>query len=137
MSAHGWPEAFLRVLSRDQIIDPNYLFSVFDNGTVYCKACGGPITEDRESHRQFHAAELDELLEERRVDASERRQEALRAARTRKAEKPLESEENSLQEWDRIIKKSRAQASDLGAIADVILGEHGPDCACAECLEAF
>jgi hypothetical protein len=115
MSAHGWPEAFLRVLSRDQIIDPNYLFSVFDNGAVYCKACGGPITEDRESHRQFHAAELDELLEERRVDASEKRQEALRAARKLKAEKP----------------------SDLGVIADVILGEHGPNCACAECLEAF
>jgi hypothetical protein len=115
MSAHGWPEAFLRVLSRDQIIDPNYLFSVFDNGTVYCKACGGPITEDRESHRQFHAAELDELLEERRVDASERRQEALRAARA--------------------IKVARDSTTRVVKLAESAV--HGPNCACAECLEAF
>lgn len=133
MSAHGWPEAFLRVLSRDQIIDPNYLFSVFDNGTVYCKACGGPIAEDREGHRQFHAAELDELLEERRVDASTKRQEALRAARSARATAKVSAEENTLETWNKINKDSRD--SQWEGFGDFL--KHGPECPCEACVEAF
>jgi len=117
MSAHGWPEAFLRVLTKDQILDPNYLFSVFRQG-LFCKACGNYVTENREDHLEFHRTELESLLEERRVDTLEKRQEALRAARRRKAAKP-------------------PIESDLGVIADAILGEHGPNCVCTECVEAF
>lgn len=118
MSAHGWPEAFLRVLPPEQILDPHYLFSVFSNGSVYCKACGRPIAENREDHLEFHRTELETLLEERRVSTAEKRQEALRAARSAKVQHT-------------VIK------SDLGAVSDVILGEHGPDCECPECQEAF
>ena len=110
MTAHGWPEAFLRVLPKEQILDPGYLFSVFNSGTVYCKACGTLITENREDHAEFHRTELETLLEERRVDTLERRQEALRAARSARVTIKLTEAENLT---------------------------HGPNCACNECQEAF
>lgn len=123
MSATGWPDAFLAHFSPEQILTENYLFSTFADGRVYCKACGDFPEENREDHLDFHRQELEIRLEERRQDASERRQEALRAARTRKAAEHT------------VIELS--EPSDLGVIADAILGEHGPNCSCEECKEAF
>lgn len=124
MSAHGWPDAFLAHFTPEQLLTEAYLFSTFSNGTMYCKACGTPFTENREDHLDFHRQELEIRLEERRQDASVRRQEALRAARERKAA-------------NHTIVTLEPPESDLGVISDAILGEHGPHCSCEECKEAF
>lgn len=124
MSAPGWPDAFLAHFSPEQILTENYLFSTFADGRTYCKACGNFPEESREDHLDFHRQELEIRLEERRQDASVRRQEALRAARERKAA-------------NHTIVTLEPPESNLGVISDAILGEHGPHCSCEECKEAF
>ena len=107
--AAGWPEAFVKVLSKDEILNPGYLFSVFRDGSLYCKACGKLITgENREDHLEFHSQELDILYGEKAEKAAQSRTEGLRKARE--------------------ARKTPIATPTVN---------HGPECPCEDCKEAF
>lgn len=131
MSAPGWPEAFVRVLTKEEILRPSYLFSVFNDGTVYCKACGAPITEPRDEHIALHEQELDILYRERQEAAQKARSEALRASvAARKAEKA----ESTVSDTPGFYK---APCSVCGNKIPRSGKPGRPPAKCEECTEAF
>lgn len=114
-----WPDAFLRNFSAEELQRNFYLVRVMENGDLYCIACDRFLksSEGREDHCEFHAEELTELLSERTVRAAERRSAGLRAYHD--------------------SKRTAVQSVEVTIPPEAIEQTHGPDCDCADCVEAF